>query len=366
MFLLIPLLSIPFVQSLLNPFFNHWHCVGIQEKINFNKPYSFCVGDLELVLWKNNPSLDTFSTTLNICKHMGSRLDNAQITKKGCLKCPYHGLEYNAENPRDVIGKTVLHEGKIFWSYQPTQEKPYSIPFFNSPQYATSFLEMEMPCSLQDSAYNTMDLLHPEFVHNNLFGFGSTIPPRNVQFYNYDNYTHRSPSIGLSFDYYSKSFVTRGFTHTDNFHLFVYPSFTWSRVSFPKMIMPNACAASLKAPKDSKFRFKTSDKNHLIISVNFLPTGVKQTKWFVTICHNFYKNPFEKRFLQLMALSILTQDYCQMKNQAVETDLKQAVLFGKKFENEDPVLWLNRYFTEQYKYVDMTDCVELYEDFLRK
>ena len=56
----------------------------------------------------------------------------------------------------------------MFWSYKPTQEKPESIPFFNSPDYETSFLEVEMSCSLQDSAYNTMDLLHPEFVHNNL------------------------------------------------------------------------------------------------------------------------------------------------------------------------------------------------------
>lgn len=64
-----------------------------------------------------------------------------------------------------------------------------------------------------------------------------------------------------------------------------------------------------------------------------------------------------------MATSILAQDFCQMKNQAAESELKRSVLFGKKFENEEPVLWLNRYFTENYRYVDMNDCVELYNDF---
>lgn len=299
----------------------------------------FHVGELELVLWKNDKDHDNYSTTINICRHMGSKLDNARITSKGALKCPYHGLEYKRENGGDVIGQTMLHEGKLFWSYKPTQEKPESVPFFDNTQYVTTFLEVEMPCSLQDSAYNTMDLLHPEFVHNNLFGFGNSIPPKNVKFYQYGNATHRNPSIGLSFDYFSKSIVTRGFTQTDNYHLFSYPSFSWSRVSFKK--------------------------NHLIIGVNLLPTGNKKTKWFVTVCHNFYKNPLEKRILKLMAASILTQDFCQMRNQATESELKRALLFGKTFENEEPVLWLNRYFTEHYQYVTIQDCVELYEDFMR-
>jgi hypothetical protein len=185
-----------------------------------------------------------------------------------------------------------------------------------------------------------MDLLHPEFVHNNIFGFGNSIPPTNVKYYNWKKKTESESPIGLSFDYYSKSFVTRGFTHTKNFHLFVYPSFSWSRVSF--------------------------QNNHLFIGVNLLPTGMKKTKWFITIRHNFYKTPLQKQLMKIMAASILTQDYCQMLNQAAESDLKQAVLFDKTFEKEEPVLQIHRLFTENYKYVDAKDCVELYEHFNNK
>ena len=334
LFIILPIVT---HSLLVNPFLNHWHCIGIQEKINFEKPFSFNVGDLSLILWKNDKEKDSFSSTINICKHMGSKLDHSQITKDGCLKCPYHGLEYSSENKKDVIGKTILHEGKLFWSYKPLKNKPEYIPFYNHPNYEKSFLEIEMPCSLQDSAYNTMDLLHPEYVHNNLFGFGNSIPPKNVIFYDYNNTQNITPNIGLSFDYYSKSIVTKGFTQTDNFHLFVYPSFSWSRVSF--------------------------EKNHLYIGVNLLPTGIKKTKWYITVCHNFYKKSWEKQMLKMMAVSILTQDYIQMKNQAIETNLKKAILFNKKFENEEPVLRLNRYFTDCYKYVDMNDCVNLYDDY---
>ena len=37
--------------------------------------------------------------------------------------------------------------------------------------------------------------------------------------------------------------------------------------------------------------------------------------------------------------------------------------FTKNLENEEPVLRLNRYFTDYYKYVDMNDCVNLYDDY---
>ena len=81
-----------------------------------------------------------------------------------------------------------------------------------------------MKSSLTDSAYNTMDLRHPEYVHNKLFGFGSIIPPQNVKYYKYiDN-----NSVGLSFDYSSNDrmkMLNDNVKKTTNFHMFVYPSF---------------------------------------------------------------------------------------------------------------------------------------------
>lgn len=316
--------------SLINPFLNEWHCVGIINNIDFSKPYSFNVGELPLILWKKND--DTLSSVLNICKHMGSTLNNAKITNKGCLKCQYHGFEYE-EN--DFFGKTIIHEGKIFWAYKPTIKKPYSVPFFYNKQYEKSFLEVEMPCSLQDAAYNTMDILHPAYVHNNLLGFGNNIPPTNIK-----NFYYKSDKkmVGLSFDYSATSLATIGTNYTKNFHMYRYPSFTWSRVT-------------------------TNKNNHLIIAVNLLPVGVKKTKWFVTICHNYFKNPIEKKILKLMAISILSQDYLQMTNQYLENNLKKEVLFDKNFDNEEIVLWLNNFFYKNYEYIDMEECIKLYKNF---
>jgi hypothetical protein len=93
---------------------------------------------------------------------MGSKLDNGFITKQGCLKCNYHGLEYT---DLDQFGNILEQDGKIFWAYKPTRTSPFKIPFFNNPNYEKSFLTIDMDASLTDSAFNTMDLRHPEFVH---------------------------------------------------------------------------------------------------------------------------------------------------------------------------------------------------------
>jgi Icc-related predicted phosphoesterase len=87
-----------------------------------------------------------------------------------------------------------------------------------------------MDCSLKDSAFNTMDLRHPEYVHSGLFGFGNNIPPKNIKHFFYSK-----DKVGLSFDYVSKSNIQalNGNTKfTKNYHMYIYPSFSWSKVSF--------------------------------------------------------------------------------------------------------------------------------------
>ena len=311
----------------ISSFFNHWHCVGIKEKINFAKPYKTNIGDLPLVIWKN-PKNNNLISTINICKHMGSKLDNGIITNDGCLKCQYHGLEISE---KDSFGQTMEFDGKIFWAYKPHKKEPYHIPFFNDTNYESSYLEIDMKCSLTDSAYNTMDLRHPEYVHNKLFGFGSIIPPQNVKYYKYmDN-----NSIGLSFDYSSNErmkILNDNIKKTTNFHMFVYPSFSWSRVSF--------------------------DKKNLIIGVNLLPISPTTTRWYITIRSNYYKSYYENKFLKFLTQTILNQDYDQMKNQYEDNDLKRLVLFNHIFNNEEPILELKKMF-EDYRYPDIEQIIKI-------
>lgn len=313
-------------------FFKHWTCIGLKDKIDLSKPYPINIGDLPLVVWKDTISGKLIST-INICKHMGSKLDNGKL-ENGCLKCQYHGLEYKYE---DRVGETIEHEGKIFWAYKPNQDTPYSVPHYNDNTYVKSFIEVDMDCSLTDSAYNTMDLRHPEYVHNKIVGFGNVIPPTNIKSYKYND-----SSVGLSFDYYSNQLmqkINNNIKITHNFHKFLYPSFSWSKVSF--------------------------DNKHLIIGVNLLPLSEQKTRWYITICHNYYKSKPGKHFIKFLANTILSQDYEQMKNQYPENDLKKKILFNYEFNDEDAILQIKKMF-EKYNYPDVRACVEMYNDYNRK
>ena len=309
-------------------FFNHWICVGLVKNMDFSRPQPVNVGEFPLVIWKN-PVDDTLISCINICKHMGSKLDNGIITSSGCLKCQYHGLELSKA---DGFGEAVEHEGKIFWSFKPVRKLPPSIPFYRNAMFETSILEIDMSASLTDSAYNMMDLRHPEFVHNKLVGFGNTLPPQNIKHFYYN-----PEKIGLSFDYISNDLMRRlneNVNKTSNFHMFEYPTFTWSKVTF--------------------------EKNHLIIGVNLLPLTPNKTRWFITICHNYHKSSIGKEFMKMLASTILNQDFYQMENQAQENDLKKKVLFEHIFPNEEAILSLKIMF-EDYKFPDLQQCMDLYE-----
>lgn len=310
--------------------FNHWTCIGIINDIDFSQPYVSKIGELPLVSWKH-PKTDKISTTLNICKHMGSKLGNAKITEHGCLKCQYHGLEMSST---DAFGETVEHEGKLFWAYEPKEKLPPKTPYYTNGQYETSFIIIDMEGSMVDSALNMMDVRHPEFVHNKLFGFGSNIPPTKMKHYRYPD----PNTIGLSFEYQSSKMVQSmndAVTLTKNFHMYKYPSFTWSKVSFLK--------------KD------------LIISVNLQPLTPDKTRWYVTVCHNYYTNEIQKNIMKGLAGAILTQDYVQMKNQYEENSLKRAVMMNYTFGNEEVIVDLHKMFDKEYKYPSIDECTRFYE-----
>ena len=324
-------ISVSYQLNLNIDYFKNWHCIGIKENINFNKPYTVNIGDLPLVVWKDNN--DKLMSTINICKHMGSQLGNGVITPNGCLKCQYHGLEYSN---KDTVGETMEHEGKIYWAYEPIRKTPYTVPFYNDKKFEHSFIEVDMDCSFTDSVYNTMDLRHPEYVHNKI-GFGNSIPPQHIKQY---RYTDR---VGLSFDYKSNAVVqqvAKGTTTTSNYHMFIQPNFGWSRVTFDK-------------------------SKHIIIGINLLPISPKKTRWYITVCHNWYTAPILKQFVKTMAMTILTQDFIQMRNQRTEDALKKEMLFSHQFPDEDVILWIKD-MLKDYEYPNIEMCANLYKDYKNK
>jgi phenylpropionate dioxygenase-like ring-hydroxylating dioxygenase large terminal subunit len=315
----------------INPLFNNWNCLGIKDNIDFTKPHISNVGELPLVTWKD--SNNKLHTSINICKHMGSTFDKGSVSD-GCLTCPYHGLTYSE---KDKVGVTIEHEGKVFWSYLPNTYQPDNIPFYGNKNYKTSFIEIDMECSLMDSAYNTMDLLHPAYVHSGILGFGNKNPPHRIKDHEYKN-TH---TIGLSFEYQSTGLlqkINKNTPSTLNYHMFKFPCFTWSRVTFNK-------------------------NNHLIVGVNLLPIGVKKTRWFITVVHNYMKqNYIEEQFMKSMAMTILLQDQNQMKNQYKENDLKKTVVLTHRFPDEKPIHKLHKLY-RNITYPNLMHCIDLYNDY---
>jgi phenylpropionate dioxygenase-like ring-hydroxylating dioxygenase large terminal subunit len=315
----------------LSPVFKSWNCIGTKAQFFTDKPNVWNMGDLPMALWKEG---DEWLSRPNVCSHMGSRLDTGCVLPTGglstqqatgSLQCPYHGLRYGKN---ESLGSVIEFQDKLFWSWRPEQELPDAVPGYGEPGFDSLVFEYEMPCSLPDAAYNAMDLHHPEFVHQNLLGFGSSVPPTNIQFH---RYTEDPKKVGLSFDYVSagaSAMVSRGGSReTNNFHLFRFPGFTWSRVSFGKT-------------------------NELIIGVHFLPVGPKKTKWFVSVAQNYLQR-WQRPLIMAMALSILNQDRDQMLRQAPENGLKADLLFQRIIPDEEVLDTMRPWFRDEYVYPDL-------------
>ena len=319
--------SYGFMQPSLAPF-NEWHCIDFVKNIDKSKPHVYNIGELPLVSWfdKNNEPL----TTVNICKHMGSKLDHGKVNEQGCLTCPYHGLEYNAN---DVFGKTMIFQDKLWWSYKPKKTCPPAIPCYNKKGFATTMIKVDINANMEDCVFNAMDLNHPAFVHNNAFGFGSNIPPLDIRTIKYKN----ENKLGLSFSYKSNSnlvHLKKELQQSNNFHVYEFPYFTWSRVSLPT-------------------------NEHLYVNVNMLPISENKTRWLVTLKHNFWTTPFQKYLMSFTAWCILLQDQLQLSKQAKNDAIKQSVMYQTLFDNEEHIHDITN-MLKKYKYADKTSVLNLY------
>lgn len=319
------------------PLFGHWSCVGLTKNVVEGRPHAFQVGDLPMVLWKKPGG---YVATLNICNHMGSALDGGCVTASGVLRCPYHGMEVKEGD--GCVGTVVEQEDKLFWSYGATGAPPV-VPHYGDADYVTQCFEYDMPCSLPDAAFNAMDLHHPEFVHNSLLGFGSSVPPSNIETHLFEEDPYR---VGLSFDYVSGGVTSAAMQtkRTRNYHEFHYPTFTWSRVAFDGA---------------------NNEENRLIVAVHFLPVGPKKTKWFVSVAQNYLKAPWHTPLVRAMALSILNQDHAQMQKQVQENGLKQDWMFLRTFSDEEVLMKMRPWFEVEYKYPDIEECRKLVREIKR-
>lgn len=110
---------IPLNYSFILPqLFREWTPIAIENKIDKSKPFTFNIGKLPMILWYDNNS--SILSTINICKHLGSKLDNG-IINNGCLHCPNH---YSSYNHTDKIGNIKVSNGLLWWSYKSYSKNP--------------------------------------------------------------------------------------------------------------------------------------------------------------------------------------------------------------------------------------------------
>lgn len=312
----------------IDKLYRYWNCIGFENDITNNKPYKFNVGEIPLVAWKNDNN--TILSTLNACKHMGSRLDRG-IVCNGNLYCPYHGLKHNELDSCGIIKK---HDGKIWWSYKPIKKNPPTIPY-NNDDYVTSYLNIDMEESLPFCLYNSMDLNHPEYVHNGL-GFGTDIAPENYKTHYFEN----NNKIGISFDYITKpsikliNYDMKIKERTKNYNELIFPSTSWSCVS------------------------SSSDKNkNIIIGVSMLPLKENLTRWYVTIRHNYMTNIIGKNTMIQATKYILNQDKKQFKKQIKNNKLKSFISWKKTIAYENHMQLIRDYF-DNYKLPNLDNFLE--------
>jgi len=110
--------SISINSYILPQLFREWTPIAIENRIDKSKPFIFNIGKLPMILWYDNNN--TALSTINICKHLGSKLDNG-IINNGCLHCPNHYISYNNS---DKIGDIKVSNGLLWWSYKSYYKNP--------------------------------------------------------------------------------------------------------------------------------------------------------------------------------------------------------------------------------------------------
>ena len=327
------LISNNFILSLsfnLPPVFREWHCINFVKNIDVTKPHPFKIGDLPLISWHDNIYNKTY-TTVNICSHMGSKLDKSKINN-GCLVCPYHGMLYSEEK---AFGETLIYQDKLWWSYEPIANKPPSTPFYNNKNYTTTNICIDIDANIMDCALNIMDVNLPQY-------YNMLMPPKKIKKYKYFNTVDNSKKLSLGISFKNNKVLSNNMMEFNEYNkyynMYKFPYNAWTRILFP-------------------------DKKQAFMNIDFLPIGIDKTRWFITMKNNrMTNNIFTKPFMYYYV-----NQYKELlsNNQALHTNLKKLVIRQEVLANENHLDDMYDMF-EKYNYPDNNMVCNLYKYHKRK
>lgn len=306
--------------------FKGWHCINFVKNIDKKKPYPFRIGELPLITWYDDKYNKTY-TTINVCSHMGSKLDNSKLNN-GCLVCPAHGMQYTEEK---AFGETMIYQDKLWWSYEPTNSKPPATPFYNNKKYSTTNICMDVDANIIDCVLNTMDVNRPQLYNIN-------IPPKKIKRFKFQCADNNK--LGISFK--QKVEVSTNNPKSSNkynkyYNMFSFPYNTWMRTTL-------------------------ANKQQSIMNIDFVPIGIDKTRWFITIKNNCENNNIlTKPFIYYYA----NQYKDLLQNQALHSELKNLVIRQDVLANENHIDDIYNMF-EKYRYPDNSEVCNLYKYHKRK
>ncbi len=310
--------------------FKVWHCINFVKNIDSKKPYPFQIGELPLITWYDNKYNKTY-TTINVCSHMGSKLDKGKINN-GCLVCPAHGMQYTEEK---AFGETMIYQDKLWWSYEPNTSNPPSTPFYNNKKYSTTNICMDVDANIMDCVLNTMDVNHPKLYNIN-------IPPKKVKRFKFQRADNNN-KLGISFTQKvdvstnKMELLNENNKYNKYYNMYSFPYNTWTRTTLP-------------------------NKQQSIMNIDFVPLGIDKTRWFITIKNNCENNNIlTKPFMYYYA----KQYKDLLQNQASHSGLKELVIRQDVLANEYHIDDIYNMF-EKYRYPDNSEVCNLYKYHKRK
>ena len=181
---------------ILPQIFREWHPIAIEKNIDKTKPYIYNIGKLPMVLWYEDIKP---LATINICKHLGAKLDNG-IINNGCLQCSNHYASYNSS---DTIGNVISKNGLLWWSFKsninpPTIFKP-----------STTIIHQ----IFIDINVNLINVIL-EFIYSNN---KTKIKFRNNKFFFAEHLYNVEHRFFYKYPYYLKGSINRKINYTINF-----------------------------------------------------------------------------------------------------------------------------------------------------
>ena len=182
---------------ILPQIFREWHPIGIENRIDKSKPYAYNIGKLPMVLWYDNSNNPI--STINICKHLGARLDKG-IINDGCLHCVNHLTGYNET---DAIGKVVVKDGLLWWSYKSYIKNPPS-NFKKNEKIHHNYIDIDV---------NLINVILEIIYSSNK----TKIKHRNNKFFFTEQLYNAEHRFYYKYPYYLKGSINRKINYTINF-----------------------------------------------------------------------------------------------------------------------------------------------------